>query len=1231
LFLPGLLPVLSFASLTVRPKLLELYEVYIAKLDDTSLRHALKSIILSLLPGIEDETSEDFDRVVDILDGLKHIFASQQDAQESLDSYFWQCLFLAIITNEPRRLGGLIYMTRRLPLCTNTISAQESDVKHEPGLLIRCFAVGLRDRNFLVQRGFLDLLVSHVPLHSALLSTIKQIDLDLLITAALSVVLRRDMSLNRRLFSWFLGPETPNGELANESVDTPTTASPEASRDSQLRYFHSFGSSRLQRCILEMFSKTSLQLAEQTTPFRIILALMDRSEIGGLLIPQIMMPALRFAFQCYRSSTQPMADEIMRSASLFFDAIESSLIWEQLIDELKNLFDPSRFSTDSMQSLRFLYFVITKFNIHEEEMLTIHIPRAYVTTMANLLELSSEAELLTDNFTNLSIEFASHLLSTIPDRGILHQEIRINSAGYNDTVAKVCKSSSTSSIAITKALLLYQASQLLLRALEKDKFRSVIGRITDMITAIMARPVGTADTDWATISVAAIKSWSTARQDESQFDEITSIIGLWSSAEDPPANTAMFLLAMQFYWKHLSLDNPKYHVEAVRMLWRLHKLLDQTGDIINLAVFVKQELLNDDHDALEQVMRFEVLWELTFHNQQPNRMERKASGQIRRQNSLTPAAADIDVLTAEMTLVQPLLLLLHRLENSQNAVKQHVTKWLHGLYTLEHAFSMLLRSIDVAKSAIEACSKSYHGSSRVNRVGQEHTAILHVHLRYTLQLLRVASKENLRFLTQRQFNSAIQTEKPISSSEFLVRYSMLILQDASYNGQTQLRLTVIELLKYFLHDIPSHYIDVSHLADFMLTLLTDMIDHGQDSLQRACLDLLALALTTQSLNNHAVSENKPDVPIVVVRSNTDDLLTPKFYTCVKSAINSPASRAILDEWIDTLAVVLPLHPQTIFSAMLPLVETLCKQITLIFNSVKTLANNYETRDVISTSHLPSLLQGLEMIVATAHANLNDPENETNNQKPNQRSQGSAIGRSFSQGPNRNSRLNNRLAVVLCIHDTVKICFDMWNWATYGIEGQDTDQTSIATTSFNAQRLRTRTRRLLENLLAVEGLECVEMLLSIWIKQRSIDGKASQHVFSILNVLNGSRPRNTIPILFNSLYSRTNLEVLDINRRSSMTRDLSAGEIVSFLLEYVSTLEDDALDEIWADCITFLRDILSNPLPHRQVLPPMLEFVTLLAEKIENTNFGDRVKMHRELGVSLLFSFLFFSSSHTSTC
>lgn len=134
---------------------------------------------------------------------------------------------------------------------------------------------------------------------------------------------------------------------------------------------------------------------------------------------------------------------------------------------------------------------------------------------------------------------------------------------------------------------------------------------------------------------------------------------------------------------------------------------------------------------------------------------------------------------------------------------------------------------------------------------------------------------------------------------------------------------------------------------------------------------------------------------------------------------------------------------------------------------------------------------------------------------------------------------------------------------------------------------------------------------MWIKS---DDDNSSLIFDLLHTLDGSRPKITIPALFNAIYSRTNPTALDPNRKSALTSNIMESDLAAFLVTYARSLDDDVLDEIWADCTTFLRDVLSNPFPHRQILPRLVEFAAILGTKLENTNFGDNRRMRKELGV-----------------
>jgi hypothetical protein len=197
-------------------------------------------------------------------------------------------------------------------------------------------------------------------------------------------------------------------------------------------------------------------------------------------------------------------------------------------------------------------------------------------------------------------------------------------------------------------------------------------------------------------------------------------------------------------------------------------------------------------------------------------------------------------------------------------------------------------------------------------------------------------------------------------------------------------------------------------------------------------------------------------------------------------------------------------------------------------------------------------------------------------------------------------------------------FPIWTWGGYGHLGQQ-DASSVASFGFTSLRMRNRARRILEHLFAAEALECLETLAVLWSKATMNDDQAMS-IMGLLNVLNGSKPKHTIPNIFNAIYSRTDPSALDPHRTSTLTSNLSDIELVAFLVEYTRSLEDDAMDEIWQDCTLFLRDVLANPLPHRQILPTLLEFTAVIGQKVDNTNFGEQRKMRRELAVGALTLF-----------
>jgi hypothetical protein len=435
------------------------------------------------------------------------------------------------------------------------------------------------------------------------------------------------------------------------------------------------------------------------------------------------------------------------------------------------------------------------------------------------------------------------------------------------------------------------------------------------------------------------------------------------------------------------------------------------------------------------------------------------------------------------------------------------------------------------------------------------------------------------------------------------------------------------------------------LEDILTARLISIIDTKETYVQVALLEVLheALKLSLNRPTSHLgylrqLSRNSDMTKSI----ETEKVAPPPPFTppqqllkCLIAGFSSPSSRPVLDSWIVFLGECLPLVTDVIFQMVIPLVECLCSQIQTTFDSLKAVFQDSGMSRVPDSgrnlkspeSTLVALLNGLEQILAAAHAKLLDEELKSAGPKsmsPDATSSGffgNMVSGVFSiENPqNRSAAANNRLTVLLCFQDTVKICYSIWSWSdTSGNSlGGNLDAASKESWGYTSLRMKGRARRILEHMFAAETLECLETLIELWPGRLAPLGARERtvgSVFRLINVLDGSRPKHTIPAIFNAIYSRTNPSALDPSRRSTLTAELSDVDVVVFLVEYARSLEPDAMDEIWADCMVFLRDVLTNPFPHRQILPSLLSFTAILGEKVDDTNFGEQRKLRKELGV-----------------
>jgi hypothetical protein len=685
----------------------------------------MRSIILALLPGLEDETSEDFDRTLRLVAGFKEAIrptGSEEltEQHSSGDDYFWQCFFLASITSHSRRSGALAYLVRYLPVLEpkrndNSSKTEDDDqaslknkisliiTSPEPGLLVRCFASGLGDEQLLIQRGFLDLLVTHLPLDCDVLQTrVKPGDLEILLKAAAGVVTRRDMSLNRRLWAWLLGPEPTTADDKNGAESNEPQLN---YLNSKTSYFEEYGLQPLTKALLDLIRGTANSSAsERARPFRICLSLMDRWEIGGLIVPEVFLPVIESVrrFQ-NETSSKPEYTDVLRSASVFFDGIESGLIYGELVGLLAQAMGPGALSVDSrIDKLNLVNFILTNFNVREEEMITIHAPLACLAALA-MLEDSRSRQPAGNSFSRLSeqvLDIATALLDLVPERTfredngkqkkdaskqLPNMEVLKKIKDFYVTEQGNIEASPPPFNSLEFGLLLLQKA---VNFICDDDSSNSLGdwgiRVRLLSLALVKTPTAYyLDTQ----RLLAFIQHQLAQQDQLPFSQFSSIIHLatqlYSTERIELADlSALVPPLVRHAWSYLSASEPRYHVESVRCLWQLQTALSALNRDIEAAIsaiLVDSGIGSSANCSAADIGRtFGVLWS---HTLQDNQSDRRGSKTPLFEQKFIFRLSGMD--NYELMLTQPLFLVLDALIDDTTQLHMAVKSWLSSMVGID--------------------------------------------------------------------------------------------------------------------------------------------------------------------------------------------------------------------------------------------------------------------------------------------------------------------------------------------------------------------------------------------------------------------------------------------------------------------------------------------------------------------------------------------------------------------
>lgn len=354
----GLFPLLANAAMSVRPVLLGLYEKYFLPLQKLLLP-SLQAFVIGLLPGLE-EGSEIYDRTDTLLLRLSLVVG-----KEVFYAALWGSVLVSPAVRLPASLFVVGHISRDLPG-----KEQKYMLGTDYQLTIKALCASLLDSNVLVQRNNLEIVLFFFPFYTCLDANERAIpllrsDVVQILSAATQTLLRRDMSLNRRLYAWLLGSDIKGNTIVPESKISNSY------EDQSLYFFEKYSKDLLIEGLAELlhqeFSDGDAEERHHAylKPFRILVSLLDKPEIGPQVVGNLFLEVIRAFYSYCRdalasdlqlSYTQSgnslisamkanrNASEIVKTVNLLITSLSTDFLWDYMTKCFEDCFRPAHFT-----------------------------------------------------------------------------------------------------------------------------------------------------------------------------------------------------------------------------------------------------------------------------------------------------------------------------------------------------------------------------------------------------------------------------------------------------------------------------------------------------------------------------------------------------------------------------------------------------------------------------------------------------------------------------------------------------------------------------------------------------------------------------------------------------------------------------------------------------------------------------------------------------------------------
>ncbi|KAL5535972.1 hypothetical protein ACEPAF_4066 [Sanghuangporus sanghuang] len=1237
----GLFPFFEYAATNVKPVLLGLFEKYYVPLQG-ELRPIMRAFILALMPGLEEETSETFEQVLGLLDRLSGAVAP---------AFFLQNIWLVMLTTQVPRAYCLSYLSRRLP----RLDAKEDIapiVGRDIGLMLRAFAAALGDDNLLVQRGALDLLLSTLRLEGSALSAASPTDRSLLMRAATGVVLRRDLSLNRRLFAWLLGSDEHS--------------------EKQAEYFQAHARSLLVDTLREeMFHPSSEYSA--TRPFKIYISLLDKWEIGTPLTEVLIHDALKSIRGSVKESTDG-GEDILVTANTLYEAVEPRATWKQLFKAARGEVAEK---TSETECIEMLLFVLTTFRMDDDEVQKLHLPLIFCALAEKLQELSRKDphRVTTSTFRTAMqlLERTLEHISITAMSGPLHlpgfafggsfDDAACTFYGISDngcTESVTCESEQGVTIspdtpetekerriasAIPFVASFERLSELTATCAEmcvgdeveeKEEFPQtntmhlafVLG-----VTLLLKLTDALDKTAHTSGALPLTLSWDAERWfnrisrpldlKSCSFEGADRVVSLAIRLHATPAlsptpsidNRPRLLAMMQSLMAYLRFETSPYHVRAVRLIWDLEHATTHR----HLEAIISQSLVGDTaQTGFEAYGAFGVLWRLSDDNQQPG-----------------------------VHFKVPMLIVLDSLKSSDPVLRRVGETWMRcNLRSYPRVLDPILLelldpTIRQTPSVVTMNGREIRGFT-YDRPFDQHRVV------YLLDvLLQVARYGGQNF--NRVVSTTLVSRSPcpqllerISQRGYIganVTYANVFVELLTRFLQSEPRPSLLKPMKRLNTEIHSTVIDlmqsvisrgdldqptIGSLESAITFKLFALVHSQRLELQNKLLHLLHSIISSSVAYSDRQRAKSPNLSLrnsTDPDSATEDGVTQPlaasastnslFVQLLIDGIATPSNRPLLHHWLDFVLLTVPQFPHVLTSAVFPLNTCACRQIRKALRDLSSVLSTTQepsqVKSCVDDAEFVMLLNALERLILLGLDELDSTitEETSSPDKSSADTSGllSMVSNVFlTDSPNvaAEAPMTARSPGYRALREGVGVLYETWNLVSADIPGS---HPASETLSLIFTQTFSRCRRALERLYRAHAFEVIESVIERWnIDQEN--HKTGNAAFDIVDFLTASA-QNVVHMVCESISWRIG-PTAERSRKQVLNPELTDFLLLTFLEEYLSKLESPLALQVWARYLSLAKDVAANVKEYRIQAFPVLRCTTVLALKMTQTiAFEDR--------------------------